>query len=93
MKKPCFSTKMLQRSPSLKIFNWCFANLELRLIVINKTRDSVEKAKESRTHFPPYDAATPSLVPGIVAIKSATDFAVSDVRSTCSRVMGGKGAL
>jgi hypothetical protein len=61
--------------------------------VINKTRDSVEKAKASRTHFRPYDAATPSLVPDDnVATRSAMDFAVSEARSRCSSVMGGKEA-
>ena len=62
--------------------------------MINKTRDSVEKAKASKTHFFPYDAATPSLVPDdSVATRSATDFVVREVRSRCSRVMGGKEAL
>ena len=94
MKKPCFCSEMSQRSSFLKI---CFgrpADLEVPVIVINKTRDSVEKAKASRTHFSPYDAATPSLVPfDSVATKSATDFVVSDAKSSCSRVMGGKEAL
>ena len=62
--------------------------------MINKTRDSVEKAKVFRTHFSPYDAATPSLVPDdSVATKSTTDCVVSDVRLMCSSVMGGKEAL
>ena len=63
-------------------------------MVINKTRDSVEKAKVSRTHSFPYDAATPSLVPDDnVATKLATDSVVSDARSMSSRVMSGRGVL
>jgi len=94
MEKPCFSSEMSQRSSFFKICFWRFADLEVSFIVINKTRDSVEKAKASRTHFSPYDAATPSLVPvDSVATKSATDFVVSDARSRCSSVMGGKEVL
>jgi len=93
MKKPCFSSEMLQRSSFLRICIWRFADLEVAFIVINKTRDSVEKAKASRTHLSPYDAATPSLASqDNVATKSATDSVVSDARSMCSRVIGDKEA-
>lgn len=94
MKKPCFSSDMLQSSSFLRICFWRFADLDASFIVINKTRESVEKANASRTHFFPYDAATPSLVPeDNVATKSAMEFVVSEARSRCSRVMGGREAL
>ena len=93
MKNPCFSREVLQRSSSLKIFSWSFVGFEVSSIAINKTRDSDEKAKATRTHLCPYDAVTPSLVPDNEATRSATDFAVSDESSTCSRVIGGIGPL
>ena len=94
MKKPCFSSPTLQSNSFLRICFWRLAVPEVAFIVINRTRDSVEKAKASKTHFFPYDAATPSLVPDdSVATRSATDFAVREARSRCSRVIGGKEAL
>ena len=93
MKKPCFSRESSERRSVFKTRFGSFADLEVESIVINKTRVSVEKAKASREHFSPYDAATPSLFPqSSVAIKSETDFAVSDAKGRCSRVMGEKGA-
>ena len=62
--------------------------------MINKTRDSVEKAKASKTHSFPYDAATPSLVPDDnVITRSMMDFILSEGRSRYSRVIGGNEVL
>ena len=62
--------------------------------MINKTRDWVEKAKASKTPVFPYDAATPSLFPDdSVATSLEMDFAVSEARSRCSRVMDGNEVL
>ena len=89
MKNPCFSSESSQRRFSLNTFFERFADFEVASIVINKTRVSVEKAKASRRHFSPYDAATPSLLlQPTVAINAEMDSAVSDAKGRCSRVMG-----
>ena len=93
MKKPCFSSESSQRRLFLNTFFGRLADLDVASRVINRTRVAVEKAKASRQHFSPYDAATPSLRPqSNVAIKSETDFSVSDARGRCSTVMGAMGA-
>ena len=94
MKKPCFSKERSQSNSFLKI---CFGRPsipEASFIVITRIRLAVDKAKASRTHFFPYEAATPSLIPSSsVVVRSKIDLEVGRERSTCWRVMGGKSAL
>ena len=95
MKKQCFSRERSQSNSFLKICLGRLAHiLDASFIVINNIRVAVEKAKASRTHLFPYEAATPNLVPWpSVAMRSKVDLEVSRESSTCSRVTGAKSAL